>query len=106
MTAVPLFDQFLYRALHKVARDEIGTTTKAGALQHRTADLTPRLVSALFLLYRDGFVALKPTPARDGWYTAELTGAGDQLLHEWMNRLAAARLTASSKPADAPAQAG
>jgi hypothetical protein len=106
VTAIPLFDQFLYRALHKVARDEIGTTSRVGVLQHRTADLTPRLVSALFTLYRDGFVALTSVPARDGWYAAELTGAGDLLLHEWANRLAAAHLTESAKPVNAPVQAG
>lgn len=91
---MPLFDQFLYRALHKVARDEIGATSVTGALRHRTMDLSPRLVSALFMLYRDGFVALRDTGAWDGWLSAELTTAGRQLLREWENRLLDARYQA------------
>jgi hypothetical protein len=88
----PLFDQFLYRALHKVARGEIGTTSETGALRHRTEDLSALLVSSLFVLYRDGFVALRSTAdRRDGWITAELTLAGNHLLSAWVRQLSASR---------------
>ena len=92
----PLFDQFLYRALHKVARGEIGTTSPTGALRHRTEDLSPGVISALFVLYRDGFVALTSTPQRrDGWFVTELTMTGTQLLGDWVRQLSANR---SPKP--------
>jgi hypothetical protein len=91
-----MFDQFLYRALHKVARGEIGTTSPTGALRHRIDDLSPGLVSALFVLYRDGFVSLtNTTQRRDGWFVAELTMTGTQLLGDWVRQLSASR---SPKP--------
>ncbi|HJQ44780.1 MAG TPA: hypothetical protein VJ870_00460 [Amycolatopsis sp.] len=83
----PLFDQHLHRALLKVARGEIGTTSLTGALRHRSADLAPRLVSALFGLYRDGYVALRPSHSGDAWLPAELTPAGVKLLTEWQSQL-------------------
>jgi hypothetical protein len=83
----PLFDQFMYVALRKVARGEIGTISSNGALRHRTEELSARLVGALFVLYRDGFVAVSSEPdPRDGWFAAKLTMRGTQLLGEWAAR--------------------
>ncbi|HKS48111.1 MAG TPA: hypothetical protein VJT49_23975 [Amycolatopsis sp.] len=80
----PLYDQFFYIALCKVVRGEIGTTSLNGALRHRTDELPARVVGALFVLYRDGFVALgsEPNP-RDGWRQAKLTSRGIRLLADW-----------------------
>jgi hypothetical protein len=86
-----LFDPFLYRALRKVDRGEIGCTCENGALRHRDDDLSPRMVSSLFVLYRDGLVKLNNAGAnpRDGWITAELTRGAARLLEDWQRRLAA-----------------
>jgi hypothetical protein len=95
-----LFDPFLYRALRKVARGEIGATSEKGTLRHRGEDLSPRMVSSLFVLYRDGLVKLDSagTNPRDGWITAELTRGAARLLEDWQQRLATAALH------DAPAR--
>jgi hypothetical protein len=88
-----VFDPFLYRALRKVARGEIGSVSERGALRHRSEDLSPRMVSSLFVLYRDGLVKLDTSRAdpRDGWITAELTRPAASLLEEWQQRLSAPR---------------
>jgi hypothetical protein len=88
-----LFDPFLYRALRKVARGEIGSVSERGALRHRSEDLSPRMFSSLFMLYRDGLVKLDSARAdpRDGWITAELTRPAVSLLEAWQQRLSAAR---------------
>ncbi|NKQ55431.1 hypothetical protein HFP15_21340 [Amycolatopsis sp. K13G38] len=91
---VPVFEPFLYRALQQVSRDEIGATSVTGALRHRTMDLPPRLVSALFMLYRDGLVTLRDTRAWDGWFSAELTAPGKWLLGEWERRVIEAQAQA------------
>jgi hypothetical protein len=87
-----LFDPFLYRALRKVARGEIGSTSEKGTLRHRTEELSPRMISSLFVLYRDGLVKLDSAGAnpRDGWITAELTRGAARLLEDWQQRLATA----------------
>lgn len=80
-----LFDPFLFRALRKVARGEIGATDANAALRHRSQDLSPRLFSALCMLRREGFVRLSsagPDP-RYGWIIAELSTEGSGLLGEW-----------------------
>lgn len=86
MSTPPVFDAFLYRALRKVARSEIGAVSATGALRHRADELSPRLVSALFMLRRDGYVQLAHHGTSiDEWITAELTLAGTQLLGHWMH---------------------
>jgi hypothetical protein len=92
-----LFDPFLYRALRKVARGEIGSISEHGALRHRSEDLSPRIFSWLFVLYRDGLIKLHTSRAdpRDGWITAELTRPATSLLEDWQQRLSAARRDAA-----------
>jgi hypothetical protein len=87
-----VFDPFLYRALRKVARGEIGSTSEKGALRHRSQDLSPRMVSSLFVLHRDGLVKLDSAGAnpRGGWITAELARDAVRLLEDWQQRLATA----------------
>jgi hypothetical protein len=97
-----LLHPFLYRALRKVALGEIGSTSENGALRHRSQDLSPRMVSSLFVLYCDGLVKLDSNGANlcDGWITAELTRGAARLLGDWQQRLATAALH------DAPAGSG
>jgi hypothetical protein len=96
-----LFDPFLYRALRKVARGEIGSVSERGALRHRSEDLSPRMVSSLFMLYRDGLIKLDTSriDPRDGWITAELTQPAACLLENWQQRLSTARRDAQPPPA-------
>lgn len=85
---VPLFEPSLLRALRKISRGEIGAFGKTAPLGSRSADLLPiRLFSALFILRRDGLVALGAADARDGWCVAELTSRGTALLAHWNARL-------------------
>lgn len=83
--AEPLFDPFLFRALRKVGRGDIGTTTVTGALRQRNDDLQIRLFSALHMLRRKAYICLATTgpDPRDGWITAELTAFGTELLNSW-----------------------
>jgi hypothetical protein len=62
------------------------------ALRHRSEDLSPRMVSTLFVPYRDGLVKLDSAGAnpRDGWITAELARGAVRLLEDWQQRLMAA----------------
>lgn len=93
-----LFDQFLFRALRKVSRGEIGTTSAAGTLRNRTDDLPIRLFSALHMLRRDGYVYLstRDQDPRDGWISAHLTPEGHELLGVWNAQLQ------TSNPASTP----
>lgn len=86
MADIPSFTPFLYRALRKVARSEIGTVGPSGALRHHTEDLSPRLISALFVLRRDGYIQLstRHRTGAESWIPAELTLCGTQLLGHWM----------------------
>ncbi|MDQ3576904.1 MAG: hypothetical protein M3443_04740 [Actinomycetota bacterium] len=97
-----LFDPFLFRALCKVARGEIGATDANAALRHRSEDLSPRLFSALCMLRRAGFVRLSsagPDP-HCGWISAELSTQGSGLLGEWTATIRAG--TASPPPPRPP----
>ncbi|WP_162830341.1 hypothetical protein [Amycolatopsis palatopharyngis] len=93
-----LFDQFLFRALRKVSRGEIGTTSAARTLRNRTDDLPIRLFSALHMLRRDGYVYLSTAnqDPRDGWIAAHLTPEGRELLDAWNAQLQ------SSNPVSTP----
>ncbi|MDR7303513.1 hypothetical protein [Haloactinomyces albus] len=86
MSDAPSFTPFLYRALRKVARSEIGAVGPTGALRHRTDELSPRLISALFMLRRDGYIQLgtQHRTGTESWIPAELTLRGTQLLGHWM----------------------
>lgn len=85
---VPLLEPSLLRALRKISRGEIGTFSKTAPLGSRSVDPLPiRLFSALFILRRDGLVALGAADARDGWRVAELTSRGTALLTHWNARL-------------------
>ncbi|MBA8823783.1 hypothetical protein FHX42_001112 [Saccharopolyspora lacisalsi] len=103
MSNPPVFDAFLYRALRKVARSEIGAAGATGTLRHRTDELSSRLISALFMLRRDGYVQLAHhTTSTDEWVPAELTLAGTQLLGQWMRTHTPSRAERSTAVTTSP----
>lgn len=86
--AALLYEPTLLRALRKVARGEIGTYAPTAPLGLRYGDLVPsHLFTALFVLRRDGLVAVGPPESGDGWRAAELTSRGVALLEDWNARL-------------------
>lgn len=82
----PAREPFLLRALRKVERGEIVAATRTQPLRHRTEDLSSRLISALFILRRDGMIALAPVrDPLDGWILVELTEFGRAVLRTWVS---------------------
>ncbi|HVK22996.1 MAG TPA: hypothetical protein VM677_16685 [Actinokineospora sp.] len=82
----PACEPFLLRALREVERGEIVTTTRTSPMRHRSEDLPSRLSSALFVLRRDGMIALAASrDPLDGWITVELTEFGRTSLRSWVS---------------------
>ncbi|CRK61206.1 hypothetical protein [Alloactinosynnema sp. L-07] len=81
----PAREPFLLRALRKVERGEIVAATRTSPFRHRTEELPARLCSALFILRRDGVIALAPDrDPLDGWLSVELTEFGRAMLRKWV----------------------
>ncbi|CRK60275.1 hypothetical protein [Alloactinosynnema sp. L-07] len=82
----PAREPFLLRALRKVERGEIVAATRTQPLRHRTEELSSRLISALYVLRRDGLIALaSDRDPLDGWIPVELTEFGRTALRTWVS---------------------
>ncbi|HVK19984.1 MAG TPA: hypothetical protein VM677_01345 [Actinokineospora sp.] len=85
-SAPPLYEPGLLRALRMVEHGRVGAygVTAPLGLRGDGDEVAPAwLISALFVLRRDGLVTLDPPQGADLWRPAALTTLGTELLAAW-----------------------